>query len=779
MLFSNMIFEAIVVEVSYDFGTCIINPLSANESYNIEDVPLPYIAGSGNTGIFCSVEVGSRVLAMYTSGDGRESTVIAGLLPKTELLQRNFNTAKPLDVPVGTVSYPEMTKNRMVLRGDLGSNMTFFEGGDITFGTVSGAGVYLRKNRNKTSYSTIAEDSLGFTNAGKMVSGSVRRISGVQRNLFPRPDRNEEPIFADSTFATTADSIGFFPGSLPLKRSYGNRRRNPEISEYRHVINEFSTDSMFTGFDDEVERVSNGRRLFQNSDTLKRNREVGNTLHLAEYELIEIIGGNVVDINGNILDINYRSLAYGGPRNTVPTQEIDVSYDRARRVSRRGIGWHFQLSTNTKGDDLSSTLSNLVFDIDKEGLIKANIPASSDTGNIPFPSVADFIGDNDQVVVSYSNPSRTEPVPVTLRDSAGEIVFPGKNSQGVPVRFTGVRFSNSDENPYFPSGDDLGLADPVRINPTKYHNMYAAAERLIANTIRIVNVPSDFVTDNGFIQAIPVGQPFEIPVPEDLSQAENSEDPTTLDVLGRGSDPLFPTFMSTIAVDPGPPAIYPGGDTIVAGILYPDDDANPPFSNSFISSISDGEIGATIADSEGEPRAQIGGKSANLSFAGSIEMSVGADNFDRKSMLFDTEGGVVSWLGKDRNNRSMIMQTDGEVLFNIGGTYSGETAEDATMNIGRLEIRVNVTDKGFVTSQFARGETLEDGGNPRAESDYIISISENGLVIAGMKANTPMIIRNNGSLLVESTESDVILKGTQVKIVESKGKSKTVKSTGR
>ena len=140
---------------------------------------------------------------------------------------------------------------------------------------------------------------------------------------------------------------------------------------------------------------------------------------------VTIVGGNLVDINGNILDINYKTLNYG-QNNQVPSGDLILEYDKVRRISRRGIGCHFQLSTNTKSSDSSETSKNFTFDIDKEGLLKLNIPASSDTGNIPFCSNANFVGSGDSVSVSETNPSYIEPIPVTLRDENGNIVYPEK-----------------------------------------------------------------------------------------------------------------------------------------------------------------------------------------------------------------------------------------------------------------------------------------------------------------------------------------------------------------
>ena len=167
-----------------------------------------------------------------------------------------------------------------------------------------------------------------------------------------------------------------------------------------------------------------------------------------------------------------------------------------------------------------------------------------------------------------------------------------------------------------------------------------------------------------------------------------------------------------------------------------------------------GNLSTTLKDSTGQNRNDPGGKSANLNFEGAIDLSVGQDLHDRKSIVLDTAGSLVAWFGADRNNRSVIMQTDGDMLLNIGG-HNGNS-----FNPGRFDLRVNVTDKGFVGDS---EHVTDDGSNQ--SSDYLISISKNGLVIAGMQTGNPMVIRNNGNLMLESS-TKLILQGQSVEVRE-------------
>ncbi len=118
---------------------------------------------------------------------------------------------------------------------------------------------------------------------------------------------------------------------------------------------------------------------------------------------METIKGTVVDIFGNILDINRFPIPIGSKGLTFKTEEgenipADV-FNKIRAAERKSIAFHFELNArkdlsgkggkislpdiNSK-DDYARNRSRFFFDIDKEGLFKLNVPASSETGNIPL-----------------------------------------------------------------------------------------------------------------------------------------------------------------------------------------------------------------------------------------------------------------------------------------------------------------------------------------------------------------------------------------------------------
>ena len=459
---------------------------------------------------------------------------------------------------------------------------------------------------------------------------------------------------------------------------------------------------------------------------------------MAPHQLVEVIIGNVVNRRGESLDLNYGSIVLGDSNGFPSGSNLKDRYSQARLQSRRGIGYHFQLSTGVLSSDTSNNYDNFICAIDKEGILKLNVPRSSGTGNIMYPASAEFYDDQTgKIKTEYSlNGRGPEPIPITLRDTEFGVVYPPvketdeEYGEGVLAeRYSGVRFSN--DNNYFKgfsgnSGDD---DNGIRVNVTKHHNMYAAAEMLIANTIDSINIPFQNAICTGLIPGNPVGKSFE--------RAKREKNGAVSGV----------NYMSTVSVDPRPPAINHGGGGFVAGKDYAldtdtaDKRQNYQFSNEFSSS----------PQSE---RENPGGKSANLNFDGSIELSVGKDETDQKSILLDTAGSMVAWFGKDANDRSLVVQTDGAALLNVGG-HNGQE-----FNKGQLDIRVNVTDKGFVGLN----------GDQSSNSDYIISISEKGIVIAGM-AGTPMVIRNNSNLSIESS-AKLILSANQIELREGNMPSK-------
>ena len=186
-----------------------------------------------------------------------------------------------------------------------------------------------------------------------------------------------------------------------------------------------------------------------------------------------------------------------------------------------------------------------------------------------------------------------------------------------------------------------------------------------------------------------------------------------------------------------PPNITDGGDTFayrtayhdvaeVAKTLLEEVDEEPAVSDKLNNDLLD-------------QNANAGGRSLHANLDGSLELNVGRDTVDRKSVLLDTAGSIVGHLGADLNGRSFVGQADGDVLLQVGGASVGDDGP-ALQPAVRFFVKngdgfhkIEVTGDGiFITS---------------APDSNIVIHSENNLVLSakGQILNAATSIFNYGS----------------------------------
>ena len=774
-------FEAKIVRVNPNKNTCVLERLgSSGGGKNIRDVPLPQLSGHTDRGFYIHYPKGTRVLALFAPGITKHPVTIISVHCETHSSGAELD---PMDMDANVFANPRMRDSNFspetAIRGAHGSDIALFKSGDIKVSTSRGNGMYLRKRNWGDSLYLTSHLMIESSNSHNIISGNVIRVFGEDRAAHQPGEFYQNSLACDYNQDNPPGlhEVGMFPMSLSCDTTgVLDIKRNPRRAEYVLKVNEYARQSGFHGFDHEAKMQTGDADLTTDGFTVERDKSTTNRLHMPENQLLEVIAGSVVDINGNVLDINYNKVVLGDGTSKWPWH-IETSFEETFKVdlmlkSRREIGYHFQLSTNVLSVPKSTSTTNFVMDIDKEGVLKLNVPKSSSTGNIPFASTANFLGPNDDVSVKYDNPSKGEPVPITLwsdflqtndEDGDGAVdatsigVNGGFRKLLLPkvkihtARNTGVAFLNRDSASYFPttSKDDA----EIRVNTTKYHNMYAAAERAIANKISAIKMVK--IGSKSLIKSSPYGKQFEV-----LAEIDRNVKEQLIP---------YPSDRTVVTVSPGNPAIYPGGEKCVVAGNGPN---FTPYSNGYSVNKRTGKVQAD-ADS-----IDPGGKSANLNFEGSIEMSIGKDNHDAKSLVLDTAGSLIAWLGKDKNNRSAVLQTDGDVVINIGGSY-GEPggqidykgpnqlrAVGGQFNPGRLDLKVKVLDKGFIGTD----GTGVDGSNPYRTGDYTISISENGLVIAGCNTGKPMIIRNDGDINIEATNVLRLYGGHSLELIDGQQK---------
>jgi hypothetical protein len=132
---------------------------------------------------------------------------------------------------------------------------------------------------------------------------------------------------------------------------------------------------------------------------------------------------------------------------------------------------------------------------------------------------------------------------------------------------------------------------------------------------------------------------------------------------------------------------------------YSSDIGNAGYDDSLINKINDGTVPAVVDVVSSEvvvagTGANAGGRSGTISCDGMVSISVGANTVDRQSMWLDLAGGMVGAIGRDRFNRSMSMNLDGDFYMQVGGAtvnddsrFPSSTFNNAARD-GTIDIRI-------------------------------------------------------------------------------------------
>jgi hypothetical protein len=180
--------------------------------------------------------------------------------------------------------------------------------------------------------------------------------------------------------------------------------KNPPFTEDREMTYEFQYQSEIVDDVNESNRYAKTPASSQNTNYTFPNRRISraDTLSLSLVSpnyLIENTKGTVVDIFGNILDLNRYPLPIGQKQNTInPTVSTDKqkSFLLIKALERKSLAYHWELNARkdltgtspinavSSSDNYARLRSRFFLDIDKEGQFKLNVPASSETGNVPL-----------------------------------------------------------------------------------------------------------------------------------------------------------------------------------------------------------------------------------------------------------------------------------------------------------------------------------------------------------------------------------------------------------
>lgn len=734
-LTSIMSQEVIIRNVSDNGGIVAKHISSPSENIDTELGPI----SGGTFGLFSKPLIGSKalvgrvfagstnhtqVLKVITNPAQQEHDSISNPLPNTPPgIMRDGN----YEISPGSVMLRSINNQKVLLKSDDSTN------GSIEITDNGGGGLHIESIGPDSSITGVAHYIQNVSAASKMFSGSYHK--SVDESNFKKSASDIHAVVRPDF--SHINKIGlFFPGKGQDAWVQKNPRNVP-LTFYKNIINQVSDTARYTG-------INNEKKIFdlkENVDAayskvelgrLEESRKIYNLFFMSPDQVVQVIAGNILSEknNYNPININYGITNFNSLSSARDVfqlkEEGSAAFLKIKNSFKRGIGYHFQVNTHDDIMDDFSSLKNARVIFDKEGILKVNIPKSSAYGNVMYVDDTYFMKGSDnsksEIINGFTNKSKEEQIPITLRGKDGKVLLPKASNdpkKSNNTRYTGVEFSNA--NGYFGKQEDSGYK--VRVNTTKYHNMYSACEMLLANYIVKVNSPPDGLALSTMVSTgTPSLEHFE------RYGGQYSGIPSS---PSEKNDQI--NSIGTVEILPQPPVLNPGGSVIVCG---QENGGHESYSNNDLE--------------QSESAKAYSGVSANINLEGSLEMSVGADNADGKSLSLDTEGGIVSWLGKDNNGRSLSVQTDGSILVNVGG-HDG----DGGFNSGRFDLRVNLTDKGTMS------DSDKDVGR---DSDVIISISDKGIVISGMKSGVPMIINNSAPIIMQSP-SGITLDGGQAGVL--------------
>lgn len=617
-------------------------------------IPHPY-AGRG-TGIFAGVEEGALLLV---AKGPYEKWYIVGVIPDHTF---HFNTEGTKNIKYYENKYPQLEQGEFSIVGKKGHFIDVLNTGNIAIDNGVGSKIAnLELSRLSDGIFIRTNQIYKYTEAGRSSEGVIKRNKNISETSQVTSTVN---FFDGEDYDNLLTTIGRSSDSEVQKRTTKLLKqtvRNPPLIEKREIVYEYSDVFNVQNFETELRAISDIKQKNGTIDisalkkdiTIRQNRRTDIlNLNANNYNhLIEKVEGTLVDIYGNILDLNRNTI--GIP--SVDELNINISSDPVGLkylydYLRRSVKYHFEI--NSRKDIISSlpelnqnnnyqSLSRFSIDIDAEGLTKVNIPATSETGNIP-------------ILGRYSN--NTDPNDINngaYRDNDGIDV---KNTQ-----FGNLSGQTIQDDEYRPSVTNSQQATVG----TAFHDIFAIAQSVFTNG----------------------------------------------------------TLKSTDPINNPNQTIPPINSSINNKILRADD---PSFANN-------------------NPNA--GGRSAHFNLDGSMELNIGADTVDRKSFVVDMAGGTISHYGRDVSGRSIIHQSDGDVIVQIGGNQItidprfpiGSLPNDSTtFRPGRMEIHLV--------------QSLDDLIPPQK-----ILINENGLTfdIQGSiiyKASNNIVLDAGGSVLINGEQ---------------------------
>jgi hypothetical protein len=575
-------------------------------------IPHPY-AGRGG-GVLVGIE--KDTIIMVASGPS-EKWYCIGIVPDHNFY---FDLDGASDVRGDETSYPNMSEGEVCIKSNQGSQIDLLKSGNIRIDSGAGlsSGDLELSRQTKTLFSRI-ENNYNFGEYGRLIQGVIKRDLNVEESTEDAISTN----FLDSEiYDRFLSTVGrFAKNEIQPRTSRLTKQliRNPSLVEKREILYEYADSFNVKDFEQELSATGISDTPQRDSSLREHRRTDVLNLNLKNFNhLIEKVEGTLVDIYGNVLDINRNVIDIPDAKDIKTDGSDSAGLKRVYDHHRRSVKFHYEINSrkdistseppeSDKTSDNGRNFSRWSVDVDGEGLTKINIPASSETGNIPV--LNRYFTERDQISERKRGKGRRDIKPEQF---------------GAP----GVKIENSK---YKPSSSVTA--------GTAYHDISKVAESIFAQ---------------GSLKG-------KAKILE--SSTENK----------------------------------------------------------------DGKINNKI----GSTSPNAGGRSMHANLDGSMELSVGADTINKKSIVLDTQGAVISSIGKDKNGRSIIQQTDGDVILQIGGSTPASGGALNLAQAGKLEIHVSRgaggTPQKILIDQ--NGMTLDVQGNLMLKSSGDMALDAAGRLL--------------------------------------------------
>ncbi len=718
---------AIVTDVNYDDGIMKTRWLDGAQTDDAQDVPIPHPASGKGEGIYFGIRKGSLVaLAMAAY----ERYIPVAIIP-TKGFYSNVDSLPGSQYD--DMETPSIKEGEVAISGMTGAKIFLDEDGNISLVNAFGEGTLLGGDPDKEDRCTIINQSpaeYSISQTGLKADGIIRR------DLRPNEEEFETSIIdplTDVKFEHILEDVGLDPSkevSLVTRAGeeggsdVSDKFRNPPFVENRKIINEFGSDWGVGNEDFEKQLLSSKKNHIPKRISTDRRERRTNVLSLSytyPNELIETVEGTLVDLFGNLLDGNRNILPK--PSDEKEIKWLEEALENTRHTiafhkeinSRKGVGYRgsginvFKPNKKTPLETLNNARdrSRWFIDVDKEGITKINIPASSETGTVPLLS-------------RYENSSTVEV------DDKGHAKKTGREQDDVLALFRPSSEKDSEKRDIFldqfgPGGIEVSDAPENRLRGEKTS----------------WTDDGDSTSQQPLSDRLQAGTAFHDITKTAIKLLKTNLNQSSADAVGN----------NTIPVKDEAPAIHNKINRVY--------NKKEPIK----------------FDENGRPinGPNAGGRSVNLNLDGSLEMSIGANTVDRVSWILDTAGGIVSRIGRDRFGRSAIIHMDGSLALEVGGfDFIGNSPSDKvdTRFSGGKKSRSKLLPKdkgvfraGKVVIRVRRG----DDSGPDSSGDQLIIIDKNGISI---ESTGRLNLTSTGDMTLKS-DSRVLIDGRQVQIYEN------------